>query len=170
MQCALELSSYLPKRYPQIYKVYPPGSENSPGGIEIQEIECQLRHKRWRLQGSGQCDDPMTVCGLLIQDDCFMMMEKEDGHHYLMGGSATNPGFWRMKDKVGMRLRDLHLSSGVPHFKEKLQHPMEKAFSRMAVDKPVERNNFFFQLDGVLPFVASSFWSPILTFSDGIPK
>jgi hypothetical protein len=66
-----------------------------------------------------------------------------------------------------MRLRDLHITSGVPHFEEKLMTPMERFFSRLPVAGPMERNNYcssesghkealtpqiVFQLDDVLPW------------------
>ena len=147
LECALELSSFVAKRYPEIYVCLPAGSHLSRGGQDVQSIRCKVRSKTWYLQPSDigsntRLDDPMTVCGLLIQDDSFIMMERSDGHYYLCAAAALTPGFWRAKDKIGMRLRDLHISSDVPYFETKLMKSMERFFSKLAVDKPVERNNY----------------------------
>lgn len=142
LECARELSAYLAKRYPTVYAAHPSGSEHSQGGTAIEQIECKVRNKKWRImQSYPDCneaiDDPMTICGLLVPDDTYIMMEREDGHYYLSAGAGCTPGFWRMKDKMGYRLRDLHLSSDVPYFASKLMKSMERFFSKLAVDKPV---------------------------------
>ncbi|KAG6332262.1 hypothetical protein ID866_6826 [Astraeus odoratus] len=69
-----------------------------------------------------------------------------DGKYYFQAGSICVAGFWRMKDKIGKTLDEIHLSGNVPQFKEKLQVSMERFFRRMAVDKPVIRNNYFIQV------------------------
>lgn len=73
-------------------------------------------------------------------------------------------GFWRLEDKIGMSLDDIHTSGNVPHCKctvtrsnnltmtycisdqEKLQPSMTRFFRKLEVEKPVWRNNFFFQV------------------------
>lgn len=180
LEIALELSSYLAKRYPEIYVCHPPRSEHSDGGRGICQIECKLRQRKWTIQpidSTDATDDPMVVIGLIIQDDAYIMvrastpilivmtrtdivlhkMEREDGMYYLSGGAGLTPGFWRLKDKLGMQLKDVHISSDVPYFKEKLQTGMERFFAKLPVDKPVERNNYFFQL-------GKAFWMNVLAF------
>lgn len=73
--------------------------------------------------------------GRIVQDDTYIMMERTDGNYYLVGGAGLTAGFWRLKDKIGMQLKDIHLSSAVPHFKEKLQTGMERFFAKLPVDK-----------------------------------
>jgi hypothetical protein len=80
--------------------------------------------------------------------------------------TGRNSGFWRMSDKIGMPLDEIHVSGNVPqcgHFvvhnartwghlcylcpgKEKLEMSMERFFKRMPLDKPVIRNNYFMQI------------------------
>lgn len=73
-------------------------------------------------------------------------------------------GFWRLQDKLGMPLEEIHLSGNVPQcevkvhlicscsspctipVKSKLHLSMSRFFRRMPVDKPVTRNNYFFQV------------------------
>lgn len=78
--------------------------------------------------------------------------------------SSLLTGFWRMQDKIGMPLDEIHLSGEVPqcksiHFlknvnlfnsllivKEKLQLGMNRFFQRLPLDKPVIRNNYSIQV------------------------
>jgi len=72
-------------------------------------------------------------------------------------------GFWRMRDKIGLPLDEIHVSGNVPQcklrpqydhdsdaegrtVKEKLHNSMERFFKRMPLDKPVIRNNYFIQV------------------------
>ncbi|PPQ77299.1 LOW QUALITY PROTEIN: hypothetical protein CVT25_010881 [Psilocybe cyanescens] len=58
---------------------------------------------------------------------------------------SPDPGFWRMNDKIGLRLDDIHITGNVPQYKERLDISLERFFRRLPVDKPVVRNNYFFQ-------------------------
>jgi hypothetical protein len=69
-----------------------------------------------------------------------------------------------MEEKIGMALDDIHNSGDVPHCacttfflsrspqfipvldREKLQPSMTRYFTKLSVDRPVWRNNFFFQV------------------------
>lgn len=73
---------------------------------------------------------------------------------------------WRLRDKIGMSLDDIHISGTVPQCKDsclsdhlsftdrppidavesKLQLSMSRFLRRMPVDKPVVRNNYSFQV------------------------
>ncbi|KAF8897139.1 hypothetical protein BD779DRAFT_1489091 [Infundibulicybe gibba] len=88
----------------------------------------------------------MRICALLIQDDLAIMVEGTDGKYYFQGGAICVAGFWRMRDKIGLPLEEIHISGHVPRYTEKLETSMERFFRRMSVDKPVVRNNYFVQL------------------------
>lgn len=63
LEVALELAAFLVKRYPELYNCCPSHSQHSVGGGDIQQIECKLRRRRWRLQpgdGAESVDDPMV--------------------------------------------------------------------------------------------------------------
>ncbi|CAA7259503.1 unnamed protein product [Cyclocybe aegerita] len=87
----------------------------------------------------------MEIAGLLIQDDLALMIEGVDGKYYFQAGSICLPGFWRLQDKIGLPLDDIHLTGNVPQYRERLQASLERFFRRLPVDKPVIRNNYFFQ-------------------------
>lgn len=68
-----------------------------------------------------------------------------------------------MEDKIGLPLEDIHTSGDVPQCmviqyplphklivsvldREKLQGSLARFFAKLPVDKPVLRNNYFFQI------------------------
>lgn len=92
-------------------------------------------------------EDPMTTCARLIQDDLAIMIEKNDGQYYLLAGAILLAGFWRLEDKFGMPLSEIHTSGDVPQYKEKLERGMMNFFRRLKPEDPVLRNNYFIQVD-----------------------
>ena len=96
----------------------------------------------------------MEMAARLIQDDLAIMFERQDGLYYLLAGSILLPGFWRLSDKFGLSLSDIHTSGDVPHYKEKLEKGMLNFFRRVQPENPVVRHNYFIQVDDNLA------WSP----------
>lgn len=157
-----ELAEYLPRRYPSSFRItrLPNGAPApSIGGIPlawgrqqpVKTIEAVETGEKFDLGVLESLDDvemgeeAMRITAMLVQEDMAIMIEGTDGKYYFQAGAICIPGFWRMRDKIGMHLDDIHLSGNVPQFKEKLQTSMERFFKRMPVDKPVIRNNYFMQ-------------------------
>lgn len=92
-------------------------------------------------------EDPMSIAGRMVQDDLAIMFEKPDGQYYLLAGSILLAGFWRLSDKFGMPLSEIHTSGDVPGFKNKLEKGMMNFFKRIQPQAPVLRYNYFIQVD-----------------------
>lgn len=163
MELVYELAEYLPRRYPSSFRItrLPSGvPAPSIGGVSlawgqqqpVQTIEALETGEKFDLRvlegldGVEMGEEAMRIITGLIQEDVALMIEGTDGKYYFQAGAICIPGFWRMRDKIGMALDDIHISGNVPRFKEKLQTSMEKFFRRMPVDKPVIRNNYFMQV------------------------
>ena len=129
------LVNYLPHRYPSLFERTNVGIKNLYTDEEFDTIS-----RPWQ-------ESPIVISSKLVQEDLLIMLEGEDGLYYLRGGGLIVAGFWRLKDKINMSLDEIHLSGGVPQFKEKLQTSMNRYFSRLRPDKPVVRNSYFFQLE-----------------------
>lgn len=97
----------------------------------------------------------MEIAARLIQDDLAIMFERQDGKYYLLAGSILLPGFWRLSDKFGLSLSEIHTSGDVPHFKEKLEKGMQNFFRRVQPENPVVRHNYFIQVDDSLAWSSS---------------
>jgi alpha-1,2-mannosyltransferase len=148
-----ELAEYLPARYPSLYKRLPRGLENLATGERFDIVQRPLD------------EDPMQMAARWVQDDLAIMVEGsgDDGAYYLKAGATLLTGFWRLEDKLGMSLDDIHLSGDVPQFERKLQKGMNNFFARLAPEGPMLRNNYFVQVDGDLP------WSASIGDEDGKP-
>lgn len=130
-----ELTAYLPARYPSLYRRTAVGLDNLWSGESFNVVERPLQ------------EDPIAMCARLVQDDLALMMERPDGQYYLVSGAILLAGFWRLQDKVGMPLSEIHTSGEVPQYKEKLERGMMNFFRRLKCDELYARNNYFIQVD-----------------------
>ncbi|KAL6912903.1 hypothetical protein ACHAP8_007702 [Fusarium lateritium] len=130
-----EMADYLPARYPSLFERTSVGIKNKWSGEDFNIVERPL------------AEDPMAICARLVQDDLAIMVERPDGQYYLLAGAILLAGFWRMSDKYGMSLSEIHTSGDVPHFKEKLETGMCKFFKRLRPETVYNRNNYFVQVD-----------------------
>lgn len=135
-----ELVEYLPARYPSLYERSATGIKNLWSGETFNITARPLE------------EDPMTICARLLQDDIALMIEQPDGQYRLLAGAILLAGFWRLSDKFGMVLSEIHTSGDVPHFREKLESGMVKFFQRLKCDAVYARNNYFIQVDESLPW------------------
>jgi hypothetical protein len=135
-----ELADYLPARYPSLYKRTEVGIDNLWSGESFNIQERPLR------------EDPMALCARLVQDDLAIMVGQPDGQYRLLAGAILLAGFWRLSDKFGMTLSNIHTSGDVPHFREKLESGMKKFFQRIKPETIYARNNYFIQVDDGLPW------------------
>ncbi|KAI0172121.1 mannosyl transferase [Hypoxylon sp. FL1284] len=133
-----DLTDYLPARYPSLYRRTAVGLDNLWSGESFDVTARPL------------AEDPMQMCARLVQDDLAIMVERPDGQYYLMAGAVLLPGFWRLEDKYGMRLSEIHTSGDVPQFRERLEKGMLNFFRRLRPDEMVARNNYFLQVDDSL--------------------
>ncbi|EDN96444.1 hypothetical protein SS1G_01370 [Sclerotinia sclerotiorum 1980 UF-70] len=146
-----ELCAYLPERYPTLYRRTPVGMDNLLTNESFNIVERPL------------AEDPMQMAARFTQDDLAIMFEKEDGQYYLLAGAILLAGFWRLEDKLGMPLSEIHTSGDVPGYKEKLEKGMMNFFRRVQPNAPVQRNNYFIQVDDQLA------WSSSIGPEDGEP-
>lgn len=130
-----ELRTYLPQRYPTLYQWTEKGIRNLWSGEDLDTTSRPLP------------EDPMQTCARLVQDDLAIMIERADGQYYLLAGAVLLAGFWRLEDKYGMPLSEIHTSGDVPQFKEKLEKGMMNFFRRLKPEELVARNNYFLQVD-----------------------
>ncbi|PCH41571.1 hypothetical protein WOLCODRAFT_137476 [Wolfiporia cocos MD-104 SS10] len=142
-----ELAEYLSRRYPSIYQVTrKPLSEKCFPGWYGEGAVKTIGILPLRVTYDLDEQDSMTVASLLVQEDFALMLEGSDGRYYLQAGAICIPGFWRLKDKIGMPLDEIHMTGNVPQYQSKLHLSMGRFFRRLPVDKPVVRNNYGFQV------------------------
>ncbi|KKK18245.1 hypothetical protein AOCH_007751 [Aspergillus ochraceoroseus] len=110
-------------------------------------ITNTITHETFNITQRPLPEDPMMTCARLVQDDLALMIEKPDGEYYLLAGAILLAGFWRLSDKYGMRLSEIHTSGDVPQYTERLERGMMNFFRRLRPEDPVLRHNYFLQVD-----------------------
>lgn len=136
-----ELCSYLPERYPSLYQRLDVEKYGFTG------MKNLLTNEVFNISERPLKEDPMQLAARTIQDDLALMIERPDGQYYLLAGSILLAGFWRLEDKFGMPLSEIHTSGDVPGYKTKLEKGMMNFFRRLQPHAPVLRNNYFIQVD-----------------------
>ncbi|KAF8914122.1 hypothetical protein CPB84DRAFT_1741949 [Gymnopilus junonius] len=127
-----ELAEYLSRRFPSDFSVTrhskriisPDGTfcdwgwEGLPPieAIRITSLDISYDLPSSVDDGNQAPERAMQIAGLLIQDDLAVMIEGLDGRYYFQAGSICVPGFWRMQDKIGLPLDDIHISGKVPQW------------------------------------------------------
>lgn len=96
-----ELADYLPQRYPGLFEATEFGIRNLYSG-EMFDVRKEV------LTVDGRKENPMMLAARLVQDDLAIMFEREDGAYYLSAGAILLAGFWRLEDKFGMALSEIH--------------------------------------------------------------
>ncbi|KAL4241323.1 hypothetical protein ABKN59_000084 [Abortiporus biennis] len=141
-----ELAEFLSRRYPDVYRVTrlapSEGSYGWYGQGQIKDITIVPLNRKFVI---GE-DDPLKISSLLIQEDFAIMVEGSDGRYYFQAGAVLIAGSWRMEDKLGMALDEIHTSGNVPQYQSKLDSPMARFFTKFPLDKPVARDNYTFQV------------------------
>lgn len=97
-----------------------------------------------RSVGADEAKKAMEIAALLAQDDLAIMVEGSDDRYYFQGGAICVAGNWRLQDKIGLAMEDIHVT--VPQYREKLHVSLTRFFRRLPVDKPVIRNNYSIQI------------------------
>lgn len=158
-EACTEVAAFLAMRYPHLVRCTP----DKETGV-VRHVELLPTGETWDLSTS----DPMAVAGLLQQDDIALLAEDENGEYRFVAGSICLAGSWRLEDKLGQTLAGIHITGHVPGFEGKFRGSMERFFRSLKVHKPVERNNYSFQLDDEIPWSTASYGSED-TYGEGEP-
>lgn len=82
---------------------------------------------------------PLNLAGRLVQEDLCLMAPGDTGYT-LEAASLCFPSRWRLIDKIGKRMVDIH--SPVPDYEDKLARPVDRFFDKLDINKPVWRVNW----------------------------
>ncbi|KPV74549.1 uncharacterized protein RHOBADRAFT_28115 [Rhodotorula graminis WP1] len=142
LETLVEIASFLSQRFPKLFVV-----DRTPYNAADSKTHGDIDSPGLSLHPGAVTDSPCTVRADLLQDDLAVMVEDENGEYRFQAGSICTAGFWRLKDKIGLTLDDIHFKGAVPNYADKYQKSMNRFFSNLREDKLVERNNYFFQVD-----------------------
>lgn len=75
-----------------------------------------------------------------MDEDILILLPSDDGDGYSLKGFVNCfPAGFNTKEKLGLKLRDIH--TPVPGYKQKLELSMDRFFDRLEVGKVVKRAN-----------------------------
>jgi hypothetical protein len=84
-------------------------------------------------------EKPLDLAGRIVQEDLCIMAPGSAGYT-LAAASLCFPSRWRLIDKIGKRMVDIH--SPVPDYQNKLARPVDRFFEKLDASKPVWRVNW----------------------------
>lgn len=82
---------------------------------------------------------PIERAGRLVQED-FCLHETRDGAYALTAASLCSPTRWRLAEKIGRSLDDIH--DGVPLYADRVQRRVNAAFRALKPLRPLRRTNW----------------------------
>jgi hypothetical protein len=82
---------------------------------------------------------PLDAAGRLVQEDLCLLVER-DGAPHLDAASLCFPSYWRLADKLGRPMAEVH--HPVAHYLEELAAKVDRFITRLSTDRPVWRRNW----------------------------
>jgi len=79
------------------------------------------------------------TAGQLVQED-FALLQKQGDSHTLTGGIICFPAHWSLAQKIGRTLHNLH--APVDAYNSRISAIMERIFTNLQPETPLERANF----------------------------
>jgi hypothetical protein len=105
--------------------------------FEDARLRNVLTGEHWDIEGSRL--HPLDQAGRLVQEDLCIL--QSDGENYrLTAGAVCFPSNWRLADKIGHTLAEVH--GPVPGYADKLEKPVDRFFRNLSADAIVWRTNW----------------------------
>ncbi|KAL9124327.1 MAG: hypothetical protein Q9217_006336 [Psora testacea] len=79
------------------------------------------------------------------EDFAVMLRNPEDGYYYFRAGVICSSLGWNVDTKMGKQLKEIH--QPIPDYKEKMEFPMDRFFSKMQTFKPIQRGSWGLEVD-----------------------
>ena len=130
-------------------------SSRSAGGEVLRLLVEHLitRYPDWYRRGNGMVEvvpaalrvdlseraHPLETAARLVQEDLCVLEASAAGYR-LTGAVLCAPSYWRLADKLGKPLLDVH--APVPGYAAKLAAPVDRVFAALRPDRPVWRVNW----------------------------
>lgn len=135
------LGTYLPKRYPDMFKLHFAVFET---GRQFM-IENLITKAVYPVATNKSSDTRLLLqtLGAMIDEDFLFLLPEEDSEdpkYKLEACVCICPSSWNPQHKLGKRLADIH--GPVPSYKEKLEASMDRYFKGLEVGKYVRRSNW----------------------------
>ncbi len=108
--------------------------------------------------------DPLVSAASVVQEDLCVLRRRDDGWH-LEAACLCFPSRWRLADKIGRTLLDVH--GPVDGYAEHLHGRVETFLDRVG-ERPVLRRNWFVHPDGALFQPSAPPTDPVIPAADAL--
>jgi hypothetical protein len=79
------------------------------------------------------------------EDFAIVLRNEEDGMYYFRAGVICSSLGWNVSTKIGMQLKEIH--KPIPDYKEKMSFSMDRYFSKMPTNAPIQRGSWGLEVD-----------------------
>jgi hypothetical protein len=79
------------------------------------------------------------------EDFACMIRHPDTGIYSFRSGLICSSLGWNVGSKIGLKLHEIH--APIPDYKEKMQFSMDRYFSKMPTDKPIQRGSWGLEID-----------------------
>ncbi|KAJ3865061.1 hypothetical protein EV359DRAFT_72660 [Lentinula novae-zelandiae] len=86
-------------------------------------------------------EDPLVVLNNNVPEDFLLTLpDPKTGLYTMVAGVCCSSIGWNVATKIGKPLKEIH--NVVPDYKEKMEFSMDRYFSKMPTDKPIQRGSW----------------------------
>ncbi|KAJ4501823.1 hypothetical protein C8R41DRAFT_17267 [Lentinula lateritia] len=86
-------------------------------------------------------EDPLVVLNNNVPEDFLLTLpDSKTGLYTMVAGVCCSSIGWNVATKIGKPLKEIH--NVVPDYKEKMEFSMDRYFSKMPTDKPIQRGSW----------------------------
>lgn len=79
------------------------------------------------------------------EDFAIMLRNPQSGYYHFRSGVICSALGWNTGSKIGKQLHEIH--APIPDYKEKMQFSMDRFFTKMPADKPIQRGSWGLEVD-----------------------
>ncbi|KAL1963663.1 hypothetical protein VTN77DRAFT_7984 [Rasamsonia byssochlamydoides] len=131
-----EVTKFLCERFPSMFEKKKRGSETV--------IHNKKTGETFVFGGKSNTMEPLEIAVRLTMEDLSILMKNDDGEYYLAASASLFPVGWRVQDRIGWTISQLH--GPVPQWHEKIGHSVNKFMCRLTPESPMERSNYFLEI------------------------
>ncbi|KAI1758134.1 alpha-1,2-mannosyltransferase [Xylaria castorea] len=117
-----------------------------PQYFVLSETNTWLENKILDIRTNIREENPLLVLLNHIPEDFAITLRDPDtGHYVFRAGIICSSLGWNLAKKIGLKLHEVH--QPVPDYKEKMQFSMDRFFSKMPTNKPIQRGSWDLAVD-----------------------
>ncbi|KAF9072984.1 hypothetical protein BDP27DRAFT_1360728 [Rhodocollybia butyracea] len=112
-----------------------------PKQFQIDERTGILYNRILGTQSNIDLENPLMVINDNVPEDFLLTLpDPKTGLYTMVAGVCCSSIGWNVSTKIGKPLKDIH--DVVPDYKEKMEFSMDRFFSKMPCEKPIQRGSW----------------------------